>query len=109
MPPIVPRHALRSLRRTPLFSITAIITLVLGIGAAVAMFGIVHGVLLAPLPYGHPNRLVDVSIDLRSAGLEHIRQPLGVYFTYKRLARGIEDIGFYRSGSGNIYGDEGSS
>src|SRR4051812_46448983 len=102
-------HAARSLRRTPVFTITAIVTLVLGIGAAASMFGILHGVLLAPLPYGHPHRLVAVSMDLRSPELRRITQPLGTYFTYKRFARGIEDIGFYRSASGNISGNEGSS
>jgi putative ABC transport system permease protein len=107
--PLAFRHALRSLKRTPVFSITAIITLVLGIGAATAMFAIVQGVLLAPLPYGHPDRLVDVSMDLRSDGLRSIRQPLGAYYTYKRFGRRIDDIAFYRTGSANIYEDAGSS
>src|SRR4051812_16860720 len=101
------RYALRGLVRTPVFSITAILTLVLGIGAATAMFAIVYGVLFAPLPYGNPDRLVDVSIDVRSPELRRIQQPRGVYFTFKRFARSIDDIGFYRSGSANILGDGG--
>ncbi|MEP6493318.1 MAG: ABC transporter permease [bacterium] len=107
MTPIALRHALRSLKRTPVFSVTAIVTLVLGIGAAAAMFAIVHSVLLAPLPYGNADRLVAVSIDLRSPELRRTRQPPGAYFTYTRLARRIEDIGFYRFGSANISGDGG--
>jgi hypothetical protein len=97
------RYALRGLRRSPVFTATAIVTLVLGIGSVAAMFAIVHGVLLAPLHYGNPNRLV--AVDLRAGDLRDIRQPPGVYFTYKRFARSIEDIGFYRTGSGNIDGD----
>src|SRR3954469_17956856 len=107
MLPLALRHAVRSLKRTPVFSVTAIITLVLGIGAAAAMFAIVHGVLLAPLPYGDADRLVDLSIDLRSPELRRIQQPPGVFFTYKRFARRIEDIGFYRTGSANLLGDGG--
>jgi putative ABC transport system permease protein len=107
--PIALRHALRSLKRTPVFSVTAIVTLVLGIGAAAAMFVIVYGVLLAPLPYGNPDRLVAVSIDLRSRELRRITQPDAVYFTYKRFARRIDDLGFYRTGSANIGGDGGSN
>src|SRR4030095_1838673 len=105
MLPIALRHALRSLRRTPVFSVTAIITLILGIGAATAMFVIVHGVLLAPLAFGNPDRLV--AIALQTPELRRIQQPPGIYFTYARHARRIENLGFYRSGSANITDDGG--
>lgn len=96
-------HALRSLKRTPVFTVAATFTLVLGIGSVAAMFAIVYGVLLAPLPYGHPERLVTVGIDARSPELRHVQQPPGVYFTFKRYARRIDDIAFYRSGNANIW------
>src|SRR4051812_5942333 len=51
------RYAFRCLKRTPAFTVTAAITLAIGIGAAAAMFAVVHGVLLEPLPYGDANRL----------------------------------------------------
>ena len=95
------RHALRSLKRTPAFTAAAILTLVLGIGSVAATFAIVYGVLLEPLPYGHPDRLV--SIGLGSPELRRIEQPPAVYFTYKRFARRIDDIGFYRTGNANIW------
>ena len=52
------RHALRSLRRDPAFVLAVVATLALGIGANVATFSLVYGVLLEPLPYQHGERLV---------------------------------------------------
>ena len=51
----------RSLRRNPWFAATAVLTLALGLGAAVSIFTVVNRVLLAPLPYSHPDRLVWIS------------------------------------------------
>lgn len=52
------RFAIRTLRRNPGYALAALLTLMLGIGANAAVFSVVYGILLAPLPYGEPDRLV---------------------------------------------------
>ncbi|MGH7663673.1 MAG: ABC transporter permease [Gemmatimonadaceae bacterium] len=96
------RYASRSLRRTPAFTVTALLTLVIGIAACVAIFAVVHGVLLRPLPYGTPDRLAGVSHDLPPLSLSRVGQTSATYFTYKRFARALEGIGAYDNGAVNV-------
>src|ERR1700727_1639586 len=55
------RFAIRQLRRSPGFTITAVLMLALGIGASVAIFAFVDAALIKPLPYRDPNRMVEVN------------------------------------------------
>lgn len=96
------RHALRSLRRTPAFTLTAIFTLVIGIGATVAIFTVVNRVLLRSLPFGDADRLVGAWHDMPPINLRHIEQGADTYFAYKRHAKSIEGIGIYQDGAVNV-------
>jgi putative ABC transport system permease protein len=64
------RYAVRQLRKSPAFAITAILTLALGIGATTAIYSIVDGVLLRSLPYHDPQRIVGVFESVPALGFE---------------------------------------
>jgi len=102
------RHAWRSLWRTPVFTITAALTLVIGVAATVAIFAVLNGVLLRPLPYGNPDRLVGAWFDLPPINLTHTQQTQTTYYTFQRLAKTIDGIGLYQEGTADI-SEPGSS
>jgi predicted permease len=58
------KYAIRTLLRTPAFTAVAVLTLALGIGGTTAIFSVVHGVLIKPLPYRDPERLANIWVDL---------------------------------------------
>jgi predicted permease len=86
---------LRLVRKSPGFSAAAILTVALGIAATTAMFTVVDGVLLQPLPYPHADRLV--SLDLTPLAIDPNRRVLSpeAYFVFRDHARSLEAVGIY--------------
>jgi predicted permease len=82
------RYATRTLRKSPGFTLVAILTLALGIGANTAMFSVVRGVVLAPLPYFQPDRLVMLLESNQRFSRDAISYPN--FVDWQRSARSFE-------------------
>jgi len=95
------RHAVRSLFRHPAFTTIAIITLALGIGANTAVFTLVDGVLLSPLPFDDPEQLIAIQHQGRE-GRDALPMSTGLYNVYREHASSIERIALFRGTTVNL-------
>lgn len=96
------RYAIRRLRAAPGFAIAVVLMLALGIGATTAVFGVVDGVLLRPLPFADPSRLVGVSHTITISGLSKIDQSEGLFLLYERHARSFDGSAIWRTRDVNL-------
>jgi putative ABC transport system permease protein len=100
------RYALRQLRKSPGFALTAILTLAFGIGATTAIFSIVEGVLLRPLPFANQARLV--TLGDRLEGVEYGGEVPGVtphgIRIYRRDTHAFSSLGGYQTTSYELSG-----
>ncbi len=96
------RHALRALRRTPGFTLTAILSLALGLGATNAMFAVVNGVLLRPPPYAEPDRLVLVWTTSPSRNMTRLPSSEPDFRDFRRQAQAFEEISAYSTGDHSL-------
>ena len=99
------RYAFRMLRKQPGFSAIAILTLALGIGANTSIFSVVNAVLLRPLPYPQPDRLV--LIRERTNSFDSGSVSLPNYLDWRASQRGFTDLALFRRGDANLSGATG--
>ena len=90
-------YGLRLMRRAPGFSAAAVLTITLGIGATTAMFSIVYGVVLRPLPYGNADRLVNIWSTAPNRGLSRAFVAMANVYDFKARNHVFEDIAALRA------------
>ena len=84
------RQTLRGLGRAPGFAALVIATLALGLGASLAMLGVVRAVLLRPLPYPDPERIVVLQVDAR--GLPRVGATIGEVRGLRERSRSLQQV-----------------
>jgi putative ABC transport system permease protein len=93
------RYAIRQLVRSPGFTAVAVLTLALGLGANTAIFSVVHGILLRPLPYPDPDRLAMVWVNNPGEGIDKDIASFPLFADWRQQAKSFEQIVAY-TGSG---------
>jgi predicted permease len=98
------RYALRRLLHKPGFTTASVLTLALGIGGTTAIFSIINGDLLKPLPYSDPDRLVALWHTAPGVNLEECEMGPSQYFVYSDETRTFEDVSLWGDGRATVTG-----
>ncbi|MGH9773869.1 MAG: ABC transporter permease [Candidatus Acidiferrales bacterium] len=98
------KQIFRRLRRAPLFTFITLLMLAAGVGANTAVFSVVEGILLKPLPYPHPEELVGVWHTAPGVNIPELNMSPSNYFIYREQSRTFADIGIYQNDSVSITG-----
>jgi predicted permease len=96
------KYALRNLGRNPGFTLLAIATLALGIGANTAIFSVVHAVVLKPLPYPQPERLVFISSQFPNLGFHRFWVSVPEFLEFRDHNKAFASVGGYRVQAANL-------
>ncbi|HET9210155.1 MAG TPA: ABC transporter permease [Thermoanaerobaculia bacterium] len=100
------RTIARSFRRAPGFFLIAVFTLAVGIGANAAIFTVVNAVLLQPLPYPEPERIMAISHVAPGLDMQDFELSDGTYFVYDRDNQSFESLGIFWDGSVTLTGGD---
>ncbi len=103
------RYAVRSIARNPGFAVVAVLALALGIGANTAVFSVVNGVLLRPLPFPEPERLVWIQDGVSQTDRAGWPACMQDFLHWKSRARSFEQLGAYTTNRYNLTGDGGEA
>jgi len=98
------KHVLRRLLQAPLFTVMTLLTLAIGIGANTAIFSVIEGVLLKPLPYPHPEQLVGVWHTAAGLNIKELNASPSLYFVYREENRTFQDVGLWRGDAVSVTG-----
>ncbi len=98
------RQVLRRLRLSPLFTAITLITLAAGIGANTLVFSVIEGVLLKPLPYPQPARLVGVWHTAAGLHTDDLNMSPSNYFVYREQNQTFQDVALYQGDSVSVTG-----
>ncbi|MGO8817359.1 MAG: ABC transporter permease [Terriglobia bacterium] len=98
------KQVLRRLGRTPFFTAVTLLTLAVGIGGNTAIFSVLEGVLLKPLPYPHPEELVSTVLTAPGINLKGVSASPSTYFIFRDQSRTFQDTGITMGYSVNITG-----
>jgi hypothetical protein len=98
------RYAARRLRGSPGFTAVSVMTLALGIGASTAIFSVIEGVLLKPLPYPHSEQIVELRHTAPGLNIPDLNLAASLYFTYKEEGRVFLDVGMWMPDTAAITG-----
>ena len=98
------KHTFRRLAKTPAFALTALITVGAAIGANALIFSVVNGVVLKPLPYATPERLVGAWLVAPGVMQGPLSQSAGTYFMFREDGQVFDDIGLWNTGSVTVTG-----
>jgi predicted permease len=96
------RHAIRGLIRTPGFTVVTILTLALGIGANTAIFSIVNGVILRPLGYPEPDRLIYLTTRFPNLGFDEFWVSPPEFFEFREINQSFAEVGAFTTGEANL-------
>jgi len=95
-------YAVRSLRKSPGYAGVTILTLALGIGANTAIFSVINGVLLKPLPYPQPERLLFITSQFPGLGFDQFWVSAPEFVEFRERNRSFQEVGAYRAGAVNL-------
>jgi hypothetical protein len=98
------RLSLRSMRRTPVVTLAVLATLGIGIGANTAIFSVINGVLIKPLPYADADRLISVSLASQVMRIDDLDSAPFLYLTARDQSRTLDGVGLWRLQAVNVTG-----
>ncbi len=96
------RHAIRNLLRTPGFALVTVFTLALGIGANTAIFSVVNAVILRPLDYPRPDRLIYISSQFPQMGFDQFWVSPPEFLEFQERAKSFSVVGAFTTGQANL-------